>query len=267
MSKLWNKGVLVYVKAGVWSMEARLEAEDIGKEIHEIPDYVSLGYKRLFDKKTYNNFSRIVSNARASLQKYGFSFFLVGTHFVPTTSIPNLVPVLQRCKEDFYEQVKLFIEEYEDTKEAFLSQYAEDREILEPFYPDSSVIASKFYFEVYSYTVDSAPQSVNFDGLLSSMNDEMYVDWATETANSLRKEAREIADGLTSAVELGTLDGRKMRRVRTLVDRVVSMDLAEDPGLKRAVLGALEKPSVNSFQVLKKAANNIPKSAVRKIIL
>ena len=71
----------------------------------------------------------------------------------------------------------------------------------------------------------------------------------------------------TSAVELGTLDGRKMRRVRTLVDRVVSMDLAEDPGLKRAALGALEKPSVNSFQVLKKAANSIPKSAVRKVIL
>ena len=267
MTNLWNKGVLVYVKAGVWSMEARLEAEDIGKEIHEIPDYVSLGYKRLFDKKTYNNFSRIVSNARASLQKYGFSFFLVGTHFVPTTSIPNLVPVLQRCKEDFYAQTESFLDEYEEKKEEFLSQYPQDREILEPFYPDRDIVQNKFYFEVYSYTVDSAPQSVNFDGLLSSMNEDMYVDWATGTANELRKESREVADSLSSAVGLGTLDGRKMRRVRTLVDRVVSMDLAEDPGLKRAALGALEKPSVNSFQVLKKAASNINTSAVRKVIL
>jgi len=264
MSKLWNKGVLVYVRSGTWSMEVSLEAEDIGKEAHEIPAYVSLGYKKLFKNSTFNDFSSIVSNARASLKKYGFKFPLVGTHFVPVSVVPNLVPVLQRCKDNFYSQLELFLEEYDALKEDFLSQYPDDREMLEPYYPDKEIVRNKYHFEVYAYTVDTTPTLVNFDGLL---NDEMYVDWATDKANLIRQEARDEADSLISAVELGTLDGRTMRRVKSLVDKVTSMDLLEDPGLKRAALGALEKPSVNSFQVLKKAANSIPKSAVRKVII
>lgn len=267
MQKLWDKGLLVHIKAGVWSMEARLDAEDIGKETNEIPEFVTLGYKRLFDKRTHNKFSRIVSNARASLQKYGFNFFLIGSHFIPKASIPNLVPVLERCKEQFYVQVDMFLEEYEEEKNLFLQQYPESKEMLEPFYPEPEFVREKFYFQIYCYTVDSTPSAVAFDGLMDTLEEDMYVDWATDTVNQLRAEAREVADSLTEAVRGGNLDGRKMRKIRTLVDRVADMDLSEDRNFKNAANKALEIPSVDSFQNLKAVAVNINKAAMRKVII
>ena len=150
--------------------EARLAAEDIGIT-GDVPDFVTLGYKKLFDKSIRNEFSRIVSNARTALQRYGFNFLLVGSHYVPKEAAPELVPVLQKCREEFYDAVDRFIERYEERRETFLTQYESWRDSLEPHYPDESTVREKFYFDVYSYTIMSTPSYVSFDGLLDSFND------------------------------------------------------------------------------------------------
>ena len=264
-SKLWDKGVLIHVRSGVWSMEARLAAEDIGIT-GDVPDFVTLGYKKLFDKSIRNEFSRIVSNARTALQRYGFNFLLVGSHYVPKEAAPELVPVLQKCREEFYNAVDRFIERYEERRETFLTQYESWRDSLEPHYPDESTVREKFYFDVYSYTIMSTPSYVSFDGLLDSLNEDVYLDWATGTANGLRKEARGVADSLTTAISDGTLDGRRMRRVRTLVERIATMELSEDIRLKVAATRALEQPSVVSFKSLKDAAADIDRTVMRQVI-
>ena len=264
-SKLWDKGVLIHVRSGVWSMEARLDAEDIGIT-GDVPDFVNLGYKKLFDKSIRNEFSRIVSNARTALQRYGFNFLLVGSHYIPKEAAPELVPVLQKCREEFYNAVERFIEKYEERRETFLNQYDSWRDSLEPHYPDEATVREKFYFDVYSYTIMSTPSYVSFDGLLDSLNEEVYLDWATGTANDLRKEARGVADSLTTAITDGTLDGRRMRRVRTLVDRIATMDLSEDIRLKVAATRALEQPSTATFRSLKEAATDIDRTVMREVI-
>ena len=264
-SKLWDKGVLIHVRSGVWSMEARLDAEDIGIT-GDVPDFVNLGYKKLFDKSIRNEFSRIVSNARTALQRYGFNFLLVGSHYIPKEAAPELVPVLQKCREEFYNAVERFIEKYEERREVFLNQYESWRDSLEPHYPDEATVREKFYFDVYSYTIMSTPSYVSFDGLLDSLNEEVYLDWATGTANDLRKEARGVADSLTTAITDGTLDGRRMRRVRTLVDRIATMDLSEDIRLQVAATRALEQPSTATFRSLKEAATDIDRTVMREVI-
>ena len=264
-SKLWDKGVLVHVRSGVWSMEARLDAEDIGIT-GDVPDFVTLGYKKLFNKSIRNEFSRIVSNARTALQRYGFNFLLVGSHYVPKESAPELVPVLQKCREEFYAAVDNFMERYEDRREAFLTQYDSWRESLEPHYPDEETVREKFYFNIFTYTIMSTPTYVNFEGLLDSLNEDVYLDWATDTANDLRKEARGVAESLTQAISDGNLDGRRMRRVRTLVDRISSMDLADDIRLQVAATRALEQPSTASFKSLKDAAADIDRTVMRQVI-
>ena len=264
-SKLWDKGALIHVRSGVWSMEARLNAEDIGLT-GEVPGFVSLGYKKLFDKSIRNEFSRIVSNARTALQRYGFNFLLVGSHYIPKESAPELIPVLQKCREEFYEAVESFIDRYEERRETFLTQYESWRDSLEPHYPDEAMVREKFYFDVYSYTIMSTPSYVSFDGLLDSLNEDVYLDWATGTANNLRKEARGVADSLTTAISDGTLDGRRMRRVRTLVDRIATMDLSEDIRLKVAATRALEQPSAVSFKSLKDAAADVDRTVMRQVI-
>jgi len=264
-SKLWDKGVLVHVRSGVWSMEARLDAEDIGIT-GDVPDFVTLGYKKLFNKSIRNEFSRIVSNARTALQRYGFNFLLVGSHYVPKESAPELVPVLQKCREEFYEAVNNFMERYEERREAFLTQYDSWRDSLEPHYPDEETVREKFYFNIFTYTIMSTPTYVNFDGLLDSLNEDVYLDWATDTANDLRKEARGVAESLTQAISDGNLDGRRMRRVRTLVDRISSMDLADDIRLQVAATRALEQPSTASFKSLKDAAADIDRTVMRQVI-
>jgi len=265
-SKLWEKGVLMHVRSGVWSMEARLDAEDIGIT-GDVPDFVTLGYKKLFDKSSRNEFSRIVSNARTALQRYGFNFLLVGSHYIPKESAPFLVPILKKCREEFYLSVDRFVDEYEDRRELFLAQYESWRDRLEPHYPDEDEVREKFYFDVYSYTIMSTPSYVTFDGLLESLNEDVYLDWATGTANDLRKEARGVADSLATAIADGTLDGRRMRRVRTLVDRIASMDLANDMRLQVAATRALEQPSTASFKSLKDAAGDIDRTVMRQVIL
>ena len=264
-SKLWDKGVLVHVRSGVWSMEARLDAEDIGIK-GDVPDFVTLGYKKLFDRSIRNEFSRIVSNARTALQRYGFNFLLVGSHYVPKESAPELVPVLQKCREEFYAAVDNFMERYEDRREAFLAQYDSWRDSLEPHYPDEETVREKFYFNIFTYTIMSTPTYVSFEGLLDSLNEDVYLDWATGTANDLRKEARGVAESLTQAISDGNLDGRRLRRVRTLVDRISSMDLAEDIRLQVAATRALEQPSIASFKSLKDAAADIDRTVMRQVI-
>ena len=76
-----------------------------------------------------------------------------------------------------------------------------------------------------------------------------------------------MADSLATAIADGTLDGRRMRRVRTLVDRIASMDLANDMRLQVAATRALEQPSTASFKSLKDAAGDIDRTIMRQVIL
>ena len=88
--------------------------------------------------------------------------------------------------------------------------------------------------------------------------------------NTLRSEARQIADKIIEASELGKLDGRNMRSVQGLRDRVSAKDLLDDPDLKRAVLAlSVSSPEgmKETAKELKTAARDVNPLFVRKILI
>ena len=97
--------------------------------------------------------------------------------------------------------------------------------------------------------------------------DEMYLQWAMDSMNGLRSEAREVADTIRKSVTDGNLDGRTMRRVQTLIDRLENMDMLEDVSLKNAALALANDATATNADALTKAATDVDLASVRAVLL
>lgn len=265
MDALFKRGVLVQIRVGQWSMEVNLDARDIDKADHDIPDFVRLGFKRLFPKNVRNVFSRISGRARTITNRTGYDFFLSGAYFVPNNALEALLPQLEALQMEYYTAVDGFLYRYEDAKVSFLNEYPAHRANLAPFYPDVEELREKFFFNVWCYQMASA--SAVPVGQFGAVSDESYVGWATDAVNSLRTEAKDVAAAIGTAVREGTLDGRNLRRVGTLVSRLSNLDLMEDKDLLRAAERLADDQSGKALKSLVSAAKAVPNSRVRKLLL
>lgn len=264
MKALWERGVLVQIRSGMWSMEASLGANDIDKSESEIPDFVHLGYKRLFPKEVKNAFTRISTRARALSNRYGFDFFLTGAYFVPNSALETLLPLLEEAQTDFYKEVESFTDKYDNSMASFLNAYPDHRDRLAPFYPSVEEVRSRFYMNVWCYRVTSPGIPI---GEFASLSDDVYVNWATDAVNILRKEAVEVANSIGKYIEDDNLNGRSLRKVTTLIERLASLDLVGDKELLDAARKVSSLQTLESTRVLRKAASKVPATMVRKLIL
>ena len=264
MNSLWNLGTLVQIQSGIWSMEASLKPDDIGKSPSEIPDFVRLGFKRLFPKEAKNAFSSIANKARSTASRYGFDFFLTGAYFVPNGALEALRPVLETAQTDFNKVTDAFIYKYDNAKASFLNQYPDHRANLVPFYPNVEELRSKFYLNIYCYQIGSGATDL---GAFGGITDDAYIDWATAAVNTLRTEAIDVASAISKAVEDGGLDGRNLRRVFTLVERLSKLDLMNDEKLAAAARAVASNASVKTATGLIKAAKAVPQASIRKLLL
>lgn len=264
MNTLFERGILVQIKSGMWSMEASLAPKDIDIQDKDLPDFVHLGYKRLFPKEVKNRFTAITARVRTLTNRYGFDFFLTGAYFVPNSSLDNLLPELERAQVEFYKEVESFTEKYNKAKVSYLNAYPEHRAHLAPYYPDVEVVRSKFFMNIWCYKVDSPGVPV---GQFAEMNDEVYVDWATDAVNGLRQEAIEVADSIGKSILDDTLNGRNLRKVKTLIDRLAALDLVGDQDLLKAARTVASEQSMEATRVLKKAAASVSTTRIRKLIL
>jgi hypothetical protein len=259
---LWNKGVLVQLQRGVWSMEARLTASDLNMPNAEIPEFVTLGKKRLLDAKHKNEFLNIVGKARLAAERLGFNFVLTGSYFVPFGNFDRLKEIVSARQKDFYSLADSFVASYSEKRAEYLSRYASYWDKLEPYYPEPEVVRSKFKFNAIYY-VASMSGVASPDGNA----DDMYLNWAVEAMNTLRSEAREVAEAVKNATADGTLDGRTMRRVQTLIDRLQNMDMLEDTALRGAALALAADANLNTAEALQVAAVDVRPGAVRALLL
>ena len=85
--------------------------------------------------------------------------------------------------------------------------------------------------------------------------------------NSLREEARVVSDAIGGALKDKKLDGRTMRRVQTLVDRLTNMDLMGDTKLRDAALALSVSPTTERAKELKQIATNVTTENVRALLL
>ena len=259
-SNLWNKGILVQIQGGVWSMETKLDAQDIG--VQKVPSFVTLGKKRLLPVKEKNRFLNFVSRARNVAERLGFPFFITGAYFIPFSNYDQLKGFLEKEEASFYAEVDSFIERYEERRAEFLDNNEEYRDILEQHYPEASFVRSKFSFRAV-YFMASLSSSVIGD----ESGEQLYLEWAVQSINSLREEASTAADAIKKSINDGTLDGRTMRRVQTLIDRLTSMDLSNDPELRQAAFSLAANPTSENADALKSAASAVTLDQVRAVVL
>lgn len=259
---LWKKGVLVQVQGGVWSMEARLQAGDLNMDSGSIPEFATLGKKRLLDSKHKNEFLGLIQKARGAAERLGFNFVLTGSYFVPFGNFDRLKDIVAARQKDFYRLADSFVLSYAEKRAEYLERYAAYWDKLEPYYPEPEVVRSKFRFNAIYYAA-SMSGVVSPDG----NSDDMYLSWAVEAMNSLRSEAREVAESVRKATAEGTLDGRTMRRVQTLIDRLQNMDMLEDTTLRGAALALAADANLNTADALQAAAVDVRPGAVRALLL
>jgi hypothetical protein len=259
---LWRKGVLVQIQGGVWSMETRLTADDLNIGIHQIPGFATLGKKRLLDSKHKNEFLNIIGKARSAAERLGFNFVLTGSYFVPFGNFERLKEVITEQQTEFYRLADRFIDNYTERRTEYLEKYAEYWEKLDPFYPAPESVRNSFRFNAIYYVA-------SMSGVVSEAGnaDDMYLNWAVDAMNSLRSESREVAGAVEKAVDDGTLDGRTMRRVQTLIDRLQNMDMLEDTALRGAALALAADASMDTATALKNAATDVEIGSVRAILL
>ena len=259
---LWRKGVLVQIQGGVWSMETRLTADDLNMGVNEVPGFALLGKKRLLDAKYKNEFLNIIGKARSAAERLGFGFVLTGSYFVPFGNFDRLKAVIERQQETFDLKVSRFIEGYTERRAEYLEQYAEYWDKLDPYYPEPEYVRSKFSMQAIYYVA-----SMSGTMTATGNSDDLYLKWVVDSMNGLRSEAREVASTIRKATSEGNLDGRTMRRVQTLIDRLQNMDMLEDPNLRNAALALAADASIGNAAALEAAATDVGVESVRAILL
>ena len=259
---LWRKGVLVQIQGGIWSMETRLTADDLNMGANQIPGFATLGKKRLLDPKYKNQFLNIIGKARAAAERLGFGFVLTGSYFVPFGNFDRLKEVVDKQQDVFNAMVDRFINGYTERRAEFLEQYPEHWEKLDPYYPSPEYVRSKFNMKAIYYVASMSGTVSGEDNA-----DDMYLQWALDSMNGLRSEAREVADTIRKATSEGNLDGRTMRKVQTLIDRLENMDMLEDTNLRNAALALANDATTTNADALTKAATDIDMASVRAVLL
>ncbi len=259
---LWRKGVLVQIQGGVWSMETRLTADDLNIGVNEVPGFALLGKKRLLDAKYKNEFLNIIGKARSAAERVGFGFVLTGSYFVPFGNFDRLKAVIERQQETFDLKVSRFIEGYTERRAEYLEKYSEYWDKLDPYYPEPEYVRSKFSMQAIYYVA-----SMSGTMTATGNSDDLYLKWVVDSMNGLRSEAREVASTIRKATSEGNLDGRTMRRVQTLIDRLQNMDMLEDSNLRNAALTLAADASIGNAAALEAAATDVEVESVRAILL
>ena len=259
---LWRKGVLVQIQGGVWSMETRLTDDDLNMGVNQVPGFALLGKKRLLDAKYKNEFLNIIGKARSAAERLGFGFVLTGSYFVPFGNFDRLKAVIERQQETFDLKVNRFIEGYTERRAEYLEQYSEYWDKLDPYYPEPEYVRSKFSMQAIYYVA-----SMSGTMTATGNSDDLYLKWVVDSMNGLRSEAREVASTIRKATSEGNLDGRTMRRVQTLIDRLQNMDMLEDPNLRNAALALAADASIGNAAALEAAATDVEVESVRAILL
>jgi len=263
INKIWDKGVLCQIQSSVWSMEVRLEPKDLNMNSDEIPTFMKLGTKRLLPQGVRDEFNKHIWNAKSSAKKYGFPYFISNSFFIPFGNMDKLTERLSKERTAFYERLENFLTRYTPLRESYLRENDAYRHILEEHYPSPEVIRSKFKFNVVYYAASIS--DVNLGDIGSA--EEVYLEWAVNVANSLRKEAREVAESIDARITDGTISGKTMRKVQTLLDRVQKMDVLGEDSLLNATKTLANTPTRGAVQDLKKVAKDVNPLYVRKVLL
>jgi hypothetical protein len=95
----------------------------------------------------------------------------------------------------------------------------------------------------------------------------MYMQFIMDSMNSLREDARNVAESIKDRLKDGNFDGRTERKIATLIEKLTNMDLMEDSDLKNAAFRLVTEPTSENADNLTKAAKSVDEDSIRAVLL
>jgi hypothetical protein len=221
VSRLFNDGVLVDLKIGMYTGLQRNTAEDIGVDMSDVPKYVvGLGTKRLIPHALAHSWTNLASHARYILRKYSFMFPISETNFVPLKALPMVLDELEKTKEEFEKAWrKGLINNFDKVREDFLKEFPEHRRKLEQVFPSRSEVESRFYFEVAAFTV-SLPKKLAMSTTTKGSAEDRLRAEQEAIAKYQRELDRRVNEFLNESVK--TLRAKTVNICATVIESIKS---------------------------------------------
>lgn len=235
-------GVLFDLDLHWWKGWAQLNADDIDKEESDIPDIFKLGRKRILKHSAFNDFAKIESRARVTVEKLSYPFMISTIKFVPYSVLPEMVKELEDLKIAFYKALEVFKFYYEDNKTAFLNQYIQFRDKLKNKYPTSQEFKYLYQFNwkffemaipdgIRAELVDSVKLDKVKSAWKESQNEiNIQLDsWIDRVGSLMRKEILNTCISMKESLDNGKIIREStLGRARETIKRLRTMNFIED---------------------------------------
>ena len=263
-NRIWNRGRLVQVSIGMWSMEAPLKARDVGLDGVK-RDLIKLGHKKLLPTKQKNLFTKLRTKTSVILDSNGYKFLLRGAHYIPDRAFEDVMELLKEVQDEYNETADEFIQRYEHFRTNWIEENEEYADILLPYYPDPDTIREKFYYKFYYYKVKEHYSDEEY--LESQLDDDDYEQWLAGSINDLRASVTEKVLGIKRSIQERGIDPRIYTRVRKVQDILKKLDMTNDESLQSAVDTMLSSPSESNADAVIKKANPLTTKQVVKLFI
>ena len=76
VERVFRDGSLINLYCSYWKGQFKLNPIELGLEAQNIPDFFSLGRKRLYQKSEYDRFNRGENEVRSNIYNNSLKFFL-----------------------------------------------------------------------------------------------------------------------------------------------------------------------------------------------
>lgn len=185
---LFELGTLVNLHIKSWSgrkMLTRADMQKVGINPDNLPsEIVNFGRKLLVPKADLQRINKIEQRARTYLSKWSAPFGIANSHFVPLKMIETVENTLKQFQQEYMDEVKMFINRFENMKSEVQSRYPEFWvKCLKDHYPATpELLRDKFQFNWFMFKI------AGMDALKETSAEELK-----EKYNTIREQIKEGA--------------------------------------------------------------------------
>jgi len=261
--EVWQRGALVTVSMGSWSMQAKLKAEDLNlKDVkHEL---IKLGHKRLFSKEQSNIFSRMRTRVQQLLKRNGYGFILRGSYYVPFTILEDSLETLAEYQKEYNELADKFTENYDVFRDSWLERHSEYRDVLESYYPEPAEVRNKYYFRFWVHRVTDSMADTEY-AVGAALNENDYEDFVRSSVNQLRGEITTKISKIQETLENDGVNKRMYNSIRKIRDNFMEINLITDEALDDALVSLEQNLNLETVSNVLKNSRPLGSKQIRKM--
>lgn len=272
VEKLFEDGVLVDLRIGMWTALKRNTADDLGIEADDVPDdVVGLGTNRVLPHDLVKTWTKVANHARYVVSHDSFLFPLGEVPFIPLKVLPRIEEELEQCKTQYEQAWRTgLLGQYDTLREQYVKKHPEHAS----GFPSRDEIARRFYFEYSAFTV-SLPKKIRKqqhdkkkaaaeEAAMLRYQHELDVrvgEFLNESVKTLRAKAIHMCAVIIDSVQSGNvIHGKSLTALSTFIDRFKELNFVGDTEienrlskLKKDILEGRDADDFKSDEALRDA--------------